>query len=95
MTSAVESPLEEVETKTQVDGPWRVLVLDDPVNLMEYVTRVLMKIFGYARPKAESLMMEIHTKGRSVVWQGGRERAEMYVQMLHQAQLYATLEGDS
>ena len=82
----------ETRKATKKELPWSVVVLDDPVNLMEYVTQVLMKIFGYARGKAEKMMMEVHENGKSVVWQGGRERAEMYVQQLHQAQLRAKLE---
>jgi ATP-dependent Clp protease adaptor protein ClpS len=69
-----------------------VVVLDDPVNLMEYVSRVLTNIFGFSREKAEELMMAVHQKGRAVVWSGNREKAEMYVNQLHSAQLHATLD---
>lgn len=94
--NAVSAPqrrtLEKTEDKT--DLPWKVVVLDDPVNLMEYVTRTLMKIFAYSRPVAEKMMMEIHEKGRAIVWHGLREKAEMYVQKLHYAQLKAFIEKD-
>ena len=59
---------------------------------MNYVTMVFMKLFGYSRDKAEIHMLEVHQKGRSIVWSGARERAELYVQQLHGYQLLATLE---
>jgi ATP-dependent Clp protease adaptor protein ClpS len=37
-------------------------------------------------------MLEVHNKGRSVLWSGDRETAEFYVQRLHSYLLLATLE---
>jgi len=84
----------QTETKTEValDMPWNVVVHNDPVNLMSYVTMVFRRVFGYSKEKAEQHMMEVHQKGRSVVWSGGRERAELYVQQLHGYLLLATME---
>ena len=79
-------------TDTSLDVPWNVLVFDDPVNLMGYVTYVLMKIFGYDEKKAAILMMQVHKQGRSIVWTGQREKAEFYVQQLQSHQLKSTLE---
>jgi ATP-dependent Clp protease adaptor protein ClpS len=87
-------PEEEAGTSTltQLARPWNVVVHDDPVTLMDYVTHVFMKVFGYARSKAERLMLEVHTTGRSIVWTGGREQAEIYVQQLQAYYLITTLE---
>ena len=89
-------PLPTVETDTSteeaLDVPWNVVVHNDPVNLMSYVTRIFQKVFGYSKEKAEIHMMEVHQKGRSIVWSGVRERAEAYVQELHGHLLLATLE---
>lgn len=82
----------EGETKVQQAPPWNVVVHDDPVTLMTYVTRVLMRVFGYAEVKARRLMLEVHRTGRSVVWTGGREQAETYVQKLQGHHLLASLE---
>ncbi len=79
-------------TAESLEVPWNVVVHNDPVNLMTYVTRVFQKVFGYSKEKAEIHMMEVHVKGRSIVWNGGRERAEAYVQQLHGYLLLATLE---
>ncbi len=84
----------EQETKTSdaVDVPWNVVVHNDPVNLMTYVARVFQKVFGYSRERAEKHMLEVHQKGRSIVWSGVRERAEAYVEQLHGYLLLATIE---
>jgi ATP-dependent Clp protease adaptor protein ClpS len=84
------------ETRTDVASklapPWNVIVHDDPITLMAYVTMALQRIFGWPREKAHRHMMEVHTTGRSIVWTGAREQAELYVHKLHAAQLLATLE---
>lgn len=92
--SALAEPTIEKETKTEeaVDLPWQVIVHNDPVNLMTYVTMVFQRVFGYPREKAERHMLEVHQKGRSILWSGVRERAELYVQQLHGYLLLATLE---
>ena len=92
--NAVEAPVHDPKTRThqKTERPWQVVVLDDPVNLMEYVSRVLIRIFGFSKEKAEELMMAVHQQGKAVVWTGGREKGEMYVNQLHSAQLHATLE---
>lgn len=84
----------ETDTKTKVSlgRPWNVIVLDDPVTLMTYVTKVFMQVFGYTETKARRLMMEVHDHGRSVVWTGAREQAETYAQKLQAHHLLTTLE---
>ena len=84
--------LTRTKDSTALDVPWNVVVHDDPVNLMGYVTMVLMKIFGYDEKKAAVLMMQVHKLGRSIVWSGGREKAEFYVQQLQSHQLKTSLE---
>jgi len=94
---SVENPAVEKETRTseELDLPWQVVVHNDPVNLMTYVTMVFQKVFGLPREKAEQHMLEVHQQGRSVLWSGMRERAELYVQQLHGYLLLATLERTS
>jgi ATP-dependent Clp protease adaptor protein ClpS len=74
--------------------PWIVLVWNDPINLMSYVSFVLQKLFGYPKDKADSLMMDVHEKGRAVVSNGPRERAELDVFRLHEHGLWATMQQD-
>ncbi len=79
------------ETATTL--PWKVVVHNDPINLVSYVCRTFRKVFGYSREKAMRHTMEVHRQGRSIVWTGERERAEHYVQILHQFLLLSTLEA--
>ncbi len=87
-----EATQTETKSKTSLARPWNVIVLDDPVTLMSYVTKVFMQVFGYPESKARKLMMEVHDTGRSVVWTGGREQAETYAQKLQTHHLLTTLE---
>ncbi len=82
-------------TKNKTALPWTVIVYDDPINLMQYVTMVFKKVFGYSDEKATVLMKQVHQKGRSLVWSGEKEKAEFYVQQLHSFQLKASLEQES
>lgn len=81
-----------IRETTALDTPWNVIVHDDPVNQMNYVVWVFMKIFGYPEPRATKLMLEVHQLGRSLVWSGERERAELYTQQLQGFQLTTSME---
>lgn len=80
--------------QTRLADVWRVVVLNDPVNLMSYVVMVLKKVFGFDEAKARRHMLEVHEKGRSVLWAGVREQAEAYVFTLQQWHLNAVIEAD-
>src|SRR5437899_8427534 len=84
ITAPVKVDRPEVDDVVEPERPWLVIVWNDPINLMTYVTYVFQKLFGYARSKAEKLMLEVHYDGKSVVWSGARERSEAYVAALHQ-----------
>jgi len=76
------------------DRPWIVIVWNDPINLMSYVTLVFQKLFGYSREKATKLMLDVHVKGKAVVSSGTREKAEHDVSRLHGHGLWATMQQD-
>ena len=76
------------------DLPWVVLVWNDPINTMDYVTYVFQKLFGYSKAKAEQLMLDVHHKGRAAVSSGVREKAELDVARLHEYGLWATMQQD-
>jgi ATP-dependent Clp protease adaptor protein ClpS len=88
----VEQPLEVDDPEH--DGPWVVIVWNDPINLMSYVTLVFQKLFGYSLEHATKLMLEVHYKGKSVVAAGTREKAELDVARLHGYGLWATMQQD-
>ncbi|HZD65049.1 MAG TPA: ATP-dependent Clp protease adapter ClpS [Acidimicrobiales bacterium] len=88
--------VDQPETGSDVapDRPWKVIVWNDPINLMSYVTFVFQKLFGYSREKATKLMLDVHHKGKAIVSSGPRERAELDVFRLHEHGLWATMEHD-
>lgn len=72
--------------------PWTLVVWDDPVNLMTYVTWVFTSYFKFSKPKAERLMLQVHTEGRAAVASGSREEMERHVEAMHGYGLQATLQ---
>jgi len=92
------TPVEvEAPTSDEVavpDRPWVVIVWNDPINLMSYVTYVFQKLFGYSKDKATKLMLDVHHRGKAVVSSGNREKAELDVFRLHEHGLWATMQHD-
>ena len=94
MTAPAELDQPSVDEDVAEDRPWVTIVWNDPVNLMSYVTYVLMELFGYSRAKATELMLDVHHKGRAVVSSGTREQMEADVARCHAKGLWATLQQD-
>ena len=87
-TAVVDQPVE------QRPGVWQTVVWNDPVNLMSYVSYVFRTYFGYSRERADELMMQVHTDGRSVVSSGSREKMETDVTAMHTYGLWATVQRE-
>ena len=100
MTTTIEAPAEvELDEPARAEEvrreqPWIVIVWNDPINLMSYVTLVFQKLFGYSRAKATRLMLQVHNEGKAVVSSGTREKAEYDVLRLHAHGLWATMRQD-
>jgi ATP-dependent Clp protease adaptor protein ClpS len=101
MPTPTIAPQQEATAETgtdelaESDRPWVTVVWNDPVNLMNYVTHVLMKVFGYSNDKATKLMLDVHHKGKAIVSSGPRERMEGDTATLHGYGLWATIQRDS
>ena len=80
------------DTLQRIDSPWDVVLWNDPVSLISLVVRVLRKVFGYDKAKAERLTMEVHNEGKSDVWTGEKEKATAYAVALHGYALHATIQ---
>ena len=91
-SAQVEVVSPDLDETVSTDRPWLVIVWNDPINLMTFVTYVLQKLFGYSKEKATRLMLDVHNKGRAVVASGTRERAELDVYRLQEHGLWATME---
>lgn len=95
---SVPAPTEVVDPISGLDETldlsWVVIVWNDPINLMSYVTFVLQKLFGYSKDEATRLMLQVHHEGRAVVSSGTRAEAERDVFRLHEHGLWATMQQD-
>lgn len=94
MARTAEETEELIDPAFLLERPWVTIVWDDPVNLMTYVTYVLMTLFGYSKERATQLMLKVHNEGKAVVSTGRREEMERDVQRLHEYGLWATLQRD-
>jgi len=96
MTQPLETTKPDIDSDilVEADTPWIVLVWNDPINLMSYVTFVFQKLFGYSEAEATKLMLDVHHKGRAVVSNGTKEKAEADVARLHEHGLWATMQKD-
>ncbi|GAA4473954.1 ATP-dependent Clp protease adapter ClpS [Enteractinococcus fodinae] len=96
VTSAVDvDPDLAVEELSATTQPWQVIVWNDPVNLMSYVTYVFRTYFGFSSAVAHRLMLQVHNEGKAVVAQGTKEEAERHVAALHGYGLWATYEQNN
>lgn len=85
-------PRSETSEQQELDTPYVLLVWNDPVNLMSYVSYVFRSHFGYSEAKADQLMLEVHQQGRSVVSTGALEQIEADVAAMHGYGLWATFQ---
>src|SRR5689334_14841916 len=65
------------ETKAKRQPPYAVILHNDDLNGMDFVISALRKVFNYDLQKALTLMMQAHETGRSIVWTGSLEVAEL------------------
>ncbi|ORV16595.1 ATP-dependent Clp protease adapter ClpS [Mycobacterium celatum] len=93
-TSGSQQVAPVIDREEVTASPWVTIVWDDPVNLMNYVTYVFQKLFGYSEPHATKLMLQVHNEGKAVVSSGSREEMEVDVTKLHAAGLWATMQQD-
>ncbi len=88
------APVDELDVDPALARRWVVVVWNDPVNLMTYVTYVFRKLFGYSHARATALMLQVHHEGRAVVSGGTQERCEHDASRLHAHGLWATIQQD-
>lgn len=93
-TAPVEVERPASDELTRPDTPWVTIVWNDPVNLMSYVTYVFQSYFGHPRATAETLMRDVHEKGRAVVSNGSLEEMERDTEAMHGYGLWATFSQD-
>ena len=88
----VETPLSpavieetEGETRKAYLPLYKIIMWDDNVTTMEFVIRVLVKLFSKDYSTAELLMYELHLQGAGHVATLPLEHAEFKVEQVHTA----------
>jgi ATP-dependent Clp protease adaptor protein ClpS len=76
-------PTPSTENRTRRQPPYAVVLHNDDVNTAEFVVVVLHKVFFYPPTRCIELMLEAHETGRSVVWVGPLEVAELKADQIH------------
>jgi ATP-dependent Clp protease adaptor protein ClpS len=73
----------DTDVRTKRQPPYAVILHNDDINTVVFVVEVLQKVFGYPVEKCVQLMLEAHHNGRSVVWTGTLELAELKADQIH------------
>ena len=58
--------VQEAPPRVKKPPLYRVILLNDDYTPMEFVVRVLEKVFGLDRNTATRIMLEVHTKGKGI-----------------------------
>jgi ATP-dependent Clp protease adaptor protein ClpS len=58
--------IEEARPKLKEPSMYKVVLLNDDFTPMEFVVRLLEKLFGMDREKATRIMLQVHSHGKGV-----------------------------
>jgi ATP-dependent Clp protease adaptor protein ClpS len=75
--AAREETRPDTKKRPKRQPPYAVVLHNDDLNTFGYVVGVLQKVFGYGLPKAIRLTEQADVTGRSIVWSGALEVAEL------------------
>ncbi len=67
----------DLKSKPKRQPPYAVILHNDDQHTFQYVIDLLMKLFAYTLEKAFVLTTQVHTQGKSIVWSGTLELAEL------------------
>ena len=70
-------PKEREQTSTRRIPPYHVILENDDYHSLEFVVDVLRKVLGCPLERAAQLALQAHTTGRSIIWTGTKEVAEL------------------
>jgi ATP-dependent Clp protease adapter protein ClpS len=92
----VERTIPTVTTTTAItpaiESTCQVVLHNDDHNAAEYVVVCLMKVFKHDQPLAVKIMMEAHTRGRSIAEVEAESHAVRHRDQLRSLGLSATVE---
>ncbi len=80
--AALTENYSDIENKQQVKKPsrWHVILLNDDFTPMDFVTRILIHIFGHTEEEATMIMLKVHHEGQAIagtyVWEVAETKAD-------------------
>jgi ATP-dependent Clp protease adaptor protein ClpS len=74
---------EKVDQRTKKQPPYNVILMNDDFHTVEYVVNLCQKIFGFPKEKGILKAKEVHEEGRSILWTGTLEGAELKQELIH------------
>lgn len=69
-------------TRTKRQPPYGVILHNDNLNGFDFVVGVLRKVLNLGKSRAFWLTMKAHVMGRSLVWSGALEVAELKAEQI-------------
>jgi ATP-dependent Clp protease adaptor protein ClpS len=94
-SSTETTPKEKTRRRVTHEPPYKVILHNDDFTPMDHVVAALRKVIPrMSLPRAVSIMLEAHTKGKAVVTKCHRELAELYREGLKDEGLTSTIEPD-
>jgi ATP-dependent Clp protease adaptor protein ClpS len=78
----ITKPREREETHTRRMPPYNVILENDDHHSFEFVIDVLRKVLGCTQQRAFQLAELAHRTGRSIIWTGSKEVAELKVEQV-------------
>lgn len=75
--TAISPRAAQPKPRTRRQPPYALILENDDDHTCEYVVHVLQKVCHHSQERAYQLAMEAHEKGRSIVWTGTLELAEL------------------
>lgn len=82
-TATIEELDSETETTSKLLPPYNVILMNDDDHTVDYVVRMMKKIFGYPDEKGVKIAVKVHEEGRCIVWTGPKEVAELKQEQIH------------
>lgn len=83
----VSDPIQETRTVsgTGYDRGYKVILHNDDYTTFDFVTVILMRIFGKSMEEAQVITLKVHQEGRGVAGMYTKQIAEAKVDAVHKA----------
>lgn len=85
---------QSAQPETEQMPPWKVLLHNDDVNSMEYVTHTICELTTLDWDESKQRMEEAHDEGVALLLTTHKERAELYQEQFASKGLTVTIEQD-